>query len=260
MMVYKQHTTLTLIRSLVIDVTNDEKAPGTLPLGDCDCLPGSPHPPDPPLNSHLSSPHLVWEKTRLSGEFFPQNPYRATCTSNSEYSDNGLIGGYTYPPPVPTKKPEVGPPCLPGFGKGRSCDTTSSELPRASDSKVTFQLDIPISDNNSDDWVSDDSSNASTSSGEAFNKRVRDYYNHGLIAPEQKFNFIEHLSSVVLLLKQSNTTTVYEVLVNTHSCDCQLQIVLICILIYIINNDYFITTGLSMLALRELQATILSNP
>jgi len=48
--------------------------------------------------------------------------------------------------------------------------------------------------------------------------------------------------------------------VGIHSCDCQLQIALIHILIYIINNDYFITTGLSMLALRELQATILSNP
>ena len=61
------------------------------------------------------------------------------------------------------------------------------------------------------------------------------------------------------MLKQSNTITVYEVLVDTHSRDCQLQIVLIRILIYIINNDYFITTGLSMLALQELQATILSN-
>ena len=80
------------------------------------------------------------------------------------------------------------------------------------------------------------------------------------IAPEQKFDFIEHLSSIVLLLKLSNTTAVYKVLVDTHSRDCQLQIVLIRILIYIINNDYFITTGLSMLALRELQATILSNP
>jgi len=100
--------------------------------------------------------------------------------------------------------------------------------------------------------VSNDSSNASTSSGEAFNKRVRDYYNHGLIAPE--------LSSIVLLLKLSNTTAVYEALVDTHLRDCQLQIALIHILIYIINNDYFITTGLSMLALRELQATILFNP
>jgi len=107
--------------------------------------------------------------------------------------------------------------------------------------------------------VSDDSSNASTSSGEAFNKRVCDYYNHGLIAPEQKFDSIEHLSSIVLLLKLSNTTTVYEALVDTHLRNCQLQIALICILIYIINNDYFITTGLSMLALRKLQATILSN-
>jgi len=107
--------------------------------------------------------------------------------------------------------------------------------------------------------VSNDSSNASTSSGEAFNKRVCDYYNHGLITPEQKFDFIEHLSSVVLLLKLSNTTAVYEALVDTHSHDCQLQIVLIRILIYIINNDYFITTGLSMLVLRKLQTTILSN-
>jgi len=40
----------------------------------------------------------------------------------------------------------------------------------------------------------------------------------------------------------------------------KLQIALICILIYIINNDYFITTGLSILVLQELQATILSNP
>jgi len=79
------------------------------------------------------------------------------------------------------------------------------------------------------------------------------------IAPEQKFDFIEHLSSIVLLLKLSNTTTVYEALVDTHLHDCQLQIALIRILIYIINNDYFITTGLSMLALHELQATILSN-
>jgi len=156
------------------------------------------------------------------------------------------------------KKPEVGPH-LPGFGKGQSCDTTSSELPRASDSKVTFQSDIPVSDDNSDDWVSNDSSNASTSSGEAFNKQVHDYYNHGLIAPEQKFDFIEHLSSIVLLLKQSNTTAVYEVLVDTHSRNCQLQIALIRILIYIINHDYFITTGLSIIALRELQATILST-
>jgi len=170
------------------------------------------------------------------------------------------MSGYTYPPPVSAKKPEVGPH-LPGFGKGRSCDATSSELPRASDSKATFHSDIPASDDNSDDWMSDDSSNASTSSDEAFNKRVHDYYNHGLITPEQKFNFIKHLSSIVLLLKQSNTTAVYEALVDTHthSRDCQLQIVLIRILIYIINNDYFITTGLSMLVLRELQATILSN-
>jgi len=157
------------------------------------------------------------------------------------------------------KKPEVGP-CFPGFGKGRSCDTTSSELSRASDSNVTFQSDIPVSDDDSDDWVSNDSSNASTSSGEAFNKQVHDYYNYGLITPEQKFDFIEHLSSIVLLLKLSNTTTVYEVLVDTHLRDCQLQIALICILIYIINNNYFITTGLSMLALCKLQATILSNP
>ena len=89
---------------------------------------------------------------------------------------------------------------------------------------------------------------------------MHDYYNHGLIAPEQKFNFIKHLSSIVLLLKQSNTTTVYEVLVDTHSRNSQLQIALIHIFIYIIDNDYFITTGLSMLVLRELQATILSNP
>jgi len=107
--------------------------------------------------------------------------------------------------------------------------------------------------------VSDDSSNGSTSSDEAFNKQVRNYYNHGLITPEQKFDFIEHLSSVVLLFKLSNTMAVYEVLVDTHSRDCQLQIVLIHILIYIINNDYSITTGLSMLALCKLQATILSN-
>ena len=80
------------------------------------------------------------------------------------------------------KEPEVSP-YLPGFGKGQSCDTTSSELPRASDSKVTFQYDIPVSDDDSDDWVSDDSSNASTSSDEAFNEQVCDYYNHGLIAP-----------------------------------------------------------------------------
>ena len=165
------------------------------------------------------------------------------------------MGGYHSPPPVPTKEPEVGP-YLPGFGKGRSHDTTSSELPRASDSKVIFQSDIPVSDNGSDDWVSDGPSNASTSSDEAFNKQVRDYYNHGLITPEQKFDFIEHLSSIVLLLKLSNTTAVYEALVDTHSHDCQLQIALICILIYIINNDYFIT---SMLALCKLQATILSN-
>ena len=85
--------------------------------------------------------------------------------------------------------------------------------------------------------MSDDSFNASTSSGEAFNKQVRNYYNHSLIAPEQKFDFIEHLSSIVLLLKLSNTTTVYEALVDTHSHDCQLQIALIRILIYIINND-----------------------
>ena len=169
------------------------------------------------------------------------------------------MDGYNYPPPVPMKEPEVGPH-LPGFGKGQSRDTTSSELLRASDSKVTFQLDIPVSDDGSDDWVSDDSSNASTSSGEVFNKQVRDYYNHGLITPEQKFDFIEHLSSIVLLLKLSNTTAVYKALVDTHSHDCQLQIVLIHILIYIINNDYFITTGLSMLVLCKLQATILSNP
>jgi len=50
------------------------------------------------------------------------------------------------------------------------------------------------------------------------------------------------------------------VLVDTHSRDQQLQIALIHILIYIIDNDYFITTGSSMLALWELQATILSNP
>jgi len=72
-------------------------------------------------------------------------------------------------PPVSTKKPEVGPH-LPGFGKGRSCDTTSSELSRASDSKVTFQLDIPVSDDDSDDRMFNDSSNASTSSDEAFKK------------------------------------------------------------------------------------------
>jgi len=50
------------------------------------------------------------------------------------------------------------------------------------------------------------------------------------------------------------------VLVDTHLRNCQLQIALIHILIYIINNNYFITTELSMLALRELQAIILSNP
>jgi len=120
---------------------------------------------------------LGWRKTRLSGEFFLQNPYRATCESTSGYSsDDGLMGGYNYPP------------------------------------------------------------------------------------PEQKFDFIEHPSSIVLLLKLSSTTAVYKALVDTHSRNCQLQIVLIHILIYIINNNYFITTGLSILVLRELQATILSNP
>jgi len=257
-MVHKWCTAPKIIRSLAIDITNNEKASGTLPLGNCGCLPGPPHPPDSPPSSHLPSPHLGWGKTCLSGEFFLQTPYCATCASALEYSDDGLMDVYTYPLPVPAKKPEVGPH-FPGFGKRRSCDTTSSELPRASDSKVTFQLDIPVSDDNSDDWVSNDSSNASTSSGEAFNKQVHDYYNHGFIAPEQKFDFIEHLSSIVLLLKLSNTTAVYEVLVDTHSCNCQLQIALIYILIYIINNDYFITTGLSMLVLCELQATILSN-
>ena len=134
------------------------------------CLHGPPHPQDPPLNSHLPPLHPDWGETRLSGELFPQNPYRAICESASGYSsDDGLMGGYNYTPPVPIKEPEVGP-CLPGFGKGQSHDTTSSELPRASDSKVTFQSDIPVSDDGSDDWVSDDSSNASTSSGEAFNK------------------------------------------------------------------------------------------
>jgi len=124
----------------------------------------------------------------------------------------------------------------------------------------TSKSDIPAVEDSSDGWVSNDSSNSSLPEGEQFNRCVRDYYNHGLLVPEQRFDFIEHLSSVVQLLKLSNTTAVYEALVDTHSCDQQLQIVLICILIYIINNDYFITTGSSMLALQELQATILSNP
>jgi len=65
---------------------------------------------------------------------------------------------------------------------------------------------------------------------------------------------------MVQLLKLSNTTAVYEALVDTHSHNCKLQIVLVRILIYIINNNYFIDTRLSMLVLRKLQATILSNP
>jgi len=94
MMVRKRHTTPKLTRSLVIDDTNDEKAPGTLPLGDCSCLPGLPHPQDPPPNSHLLL-HPGWGKTRLSGEFFPQNLYHATCESALEYSsDDGLMSGY----------------------------------------------------------------------------------------------------------------------------------------------------------------------
>jgi len=56
-----------------------------------------PHPPDPPPDSHLPPPHSGWEKTCLSGEFFPQNPYCASCASDLEYSDDGLMDGYTYP-------------------------------------------------------------------------------------------------------------------------------------------------------------------
>ena len=58
----------------------------------------APHPPDPPPDSHLPSPHLDWEKTCLSRECFPQNPYRAICASDLEYSDDGLMDSYTYPP------------------------------------------------------------------------------------------------------------------------------------------------------------------
>jgi len=179
--------------------------------------------------------------------------------SASEYSsDDRFMDGDFHYSSVPLKKPEVSPH-LPGFGKRQSSGTTSFELSKASDSKYPFQLDIPVMENDSDDWVSNDPSDASSSSGEAFNRQVHDYCKHGLIVPEQRFNFIEHLSSMVQLLKLSNTTAVYEVL-DTHSHDCKLEIALIYILIYIVNNDYFIDTGLSILALHELQATILSNP
>ena len=100
MMVRKRCTTPKLTRSLVIDITNNKKAPGTLPLEDHDCLSGPPHPLDPLPDSHLPPPHLGWEKTHLFGEIFPQNPYHAICASDSEYSDDGLMGGYTYPPPL----------------------------------------------------------------------------------------------------------------------------------------------------------------
>jgi len=74
MMVCKGYTTPKLTWSLVINITNNEKAPGTLLLEDCGCLPGPPHPPDPPPSSHLSPPHPGWGKTRLSGENFPRTP------------------------------------------------------------------------------------------------------------------------------------------------------------------------------------------
>jgi len=57
MMVHKWHTTPKLTWSLVIDITNNEKAPGTLPLGDCDCLSRPSHPSDPTHNS-LPAPSL----------------------------------------------------------------------------------------------------------------------------------------------------------------------------------------------------------
>jgi len=70
MLVHKQCTTPKLTRSLAMDITNDEKAPETLPLGEHGCLPEPPHPPDPPPDSNLPPPHPGWEKTRLSGESF----------------------------------------------------------------------------------------------------------------------------------------------------------------------------------------------
>jgi len=164
-----------------------------------------------------------------------------------------------YTSPVPELKPK-GHTDPSGSSQGQSCESSSLVRPCSSNPRDTSKSDIPVVEDSSDGWVSDDSSNSSLSEGEQFNRHIRDYYNHGLLVPEQRFDFIEHLSSVVQLLKLSNTTAVYEALVDTHSHDQQLQIVLICILIYIINNDYFITTGSSMLALWKLQATILFNP
>jgi len=104
MMVCKWCTAPKLTWSLAINITNDEKASGTLPLKNCGCLPRSPHPSDPPPDSYLSPPHPGWGKTHLSGEFFPQNPYCATYASALEYSNDGLMDDYTYPPPCPRER------------------------------------------------------------------------------------------------------------------------------------------------------------
>jgi len=74
MMVHKQCTAPKLTWSLATDVTNNEKAPRTLPLGDHGCLPGPSHHPDPPPNSHLPPPHLNWGKPISLGNFSLRNP------------------------------------------------------------------------------------------------------------------------------------------------------------------------------------------
>jgi hypothetical protein len=261
-MVRRRRPAPNLTRSLGIDVPNDDKPPGTLPLGDGGCIPGPPPPPDTPPDSHLPPPHPGWRKIQLSGDAFPQNCYRATCApASDDDSDGWCTDGNVSTPPPPRWKPKdhIDPS---GSTKGPSCKPSGLERPRPPLPRNAFQSEIPTVEDSSDGWVSDNSSNSSSSSseGERFNRRVRDYYNHGLLVPEQRFDFIEHLSGVVQLLKLSNTTAVYEALVDTHTRDMQLQTALIRILIYIINNDYFTIYGSSMVALWELQATILSNP
>ena len=260
MMVCRRRPVPKLTRSLEIEATNDDNVPGTLLLGEHGCIPGSSHHHNIPPDSHLPPPHPGWRKTQLAGDPSPQNRYCATYVPALEDSSDGwCTDDNVYTPPVPELKPK-GHTDPSGSSQGWSCESSDLAWPCSPNSRDTSKSDIPAIEDFSDGWVSDDSSNSSLSEGEQFNRCVRDYYNHGLLVPEQRFDFIKHLTSIVQLLKLSNTTAVYEALVDTHLRDQQLQIALTRILIYNINNDYFITTGSSMLALWELQATILSNP
>ena len=62
MMVRKQRTAPKLTQSLVIDDTNDKKAPGTLLLGDCGCLPG------PPIFKNLLTTPISLHPIRVGGK------------------------------------------------------------------------------------------------------------------------------------------------------------------------------------------------